>query len=368
MIVVSAQAFPPATGGIQNLLAGTAEYLARSGYEVLVLGDGGAEARRFDAASGANYAVRRFAGPRPLRRWLKARALMRLARQGGIEALYLDTWKSLEPLPGGLPFPVVPWAHGNEFPPLGAKIPRIRKALAKASNILINSAETRGRIGAAMPEGVPSSIVHPPVFPAVEPSADDIARAAEIWGEAGPRLFSICRLIDWKGIDQAIRAMLAIRAAHPGARFAVAGGGDDRARLEALAAELGLGDAVVFLGRIGDGLKTAMLRSADLFMQPGRKVVEEREGFGITYMEAALQGLPTICGDAGGAPEAIRDGDTGLVVDGTSVAAVSGAALRILGDPALHAAMRAAAKAHGESGLWGNQIRHILAAAGLAAR
>ncbi len=365
MIVVSAQAFPPATGGIQNLLAGTAEYLAKSGREVLVLGDGGAAARRYDETSGAPYAVRRFWGPRPLRQWLKARALMRLARAGEVDALYLDTWKSLERLPADLPFPVVPWAHGNEFPPGGAKVARIRRALEKASHILINSAETRSRMGAALPERVPASVIHPPVFPAVEPDAADTARAAELWGDAGPRLLSVCRLIDWKGIDQAIRAMPAILAAHPQARLLVAGDGDDRARLEGIAAELGLGPATAFLGRVGDGLRTALLRSADLFLQPGRKVVEEREGFGITYLEAALQGLPSISGDAGGAPEAIRDGETGIVVDGTSVDAVAEAARAILADAGRHAAMRDAAKAHGTVSLWENQIGRILAAAGL---
>ena len=83
--------------------------------------------------------------------------------------------------------------------------------------------------------------------------------------------------------------MPAIRAAHPGAGFAVAGGGDDRARLEALAAELGLTDALVFLGRIGDGLKTAMQRSADLFMQPGRKVVEDGRCLSIDLHEASTR-------------------------------------------------------------------------------
>lgn len=373
MILVSVQAFPPATGGIENLLHGTALHVARAGFEVRVFGDGGRAARDFDRASGAPYAVRRFAGPRPLRRWLKARALLAEARAAAtrgdpVEALFLDTWKSLEPLPAGLPFPVVPWAHGNEFPPDGPKVARIARALSRASHVLVNSRETLARMGAALPEGMAHTVLHPPVFPAVEPTAAEIAEAAVLWGEAGPRLFSVCRLIDWKGIDTAIAALPAIRAAHPGIRYVVAGSGSDRARLEALAREAGVSETVVFAGRIGDGLKTALMRSADLFLQPGRKVVEEREGFGITYLEAALEGLPTICGDAGGAPEAIRPGETGLVVDATRVGAVEEAVRSLLDDPARLAAMREAARAHGQAGLWQNRIADLLAVAGLAPR
>ncbi|MEM9783265.1 MAG: glycosyltransferase family 4 protein [Pseudomonadota bacterium] len=365
MILVSAQAFPPATGGIENLLHGTALYAAKAGYRVVVFADGGTAARRHDATAGMPYATRRFTGPRPLRRWLKARALLAAARDNPIDALFLDTWKSLEPLPAGLPFPVVPWAHGNEFPPTPRKTARIRRALSKASHILVNSRETDDRLAPARPGHVPRSILHPPVFPAAAPDADDLAEASRLWGMSRPRLFSVCRLIDWKGIDQAIRALPAIRAVHPQARYVIAGGGGDRTRLEGIVREAGVAEAAIFTGRISPGLKTALMRSADLFLQPGRQVVEEREGYGITYAEAALEGLPTICGSAGGAPEAILPGKTGLVVDGTNVAAIAEAGLTLLSDPERLDAMKHAARAHGIASLWESRIGDLLAAAGL---
>ena len=366
MIVISAQAFPPRVGGIQNLLAGTARGLAEAGYDILVLADGGKDARRWSSENDLPYAVEWFSGPRPLRRYQKARRVKALVQQGTIEALYTDTWKSLELLPSALPFPVITWAHGNEFPNVGNKVTRIKGAMAKADHILFNSGETRDRARAFTPADVPHSIVNPPIFLPREPSQADADTAAAIWQDHTPRLLCTCRLIDWKGIDRAISAMPCVLAAYPGAKLAIAGTGDDRERLQALAESLNLGQSVAFLGWIEETTKTALQRSADLFLQPGRQVVEEREGYGITYVEAALQGLPTICGNAGGAPEAVIDGETGLVVDATDPETVAEAILSILGDEKRHAAMRDASRAHGNACLWRNRIRDLLAPAGLA--
>lgn len=373
MILVSAQAFPPATGGIENLLQGTALHAALAGHRVHVLADGGAAARAHDAATETPYTISRFTGPRPLRRWLKARALLALAREaaaGGtpVEALFLDSWKSLEPLPTGLPFPVIAWAHGNEFPSGGPKVARIGRALARASHLLINSRDTEARIGAAMPPGTPRTILHPPVFPSTEPTADDTAETEALWQGADLRLLSLCRLIAWKGVDTAIRAMPAILAAHPGARFVIAGDGDDRARLAALTRDLGIADAVTFAGWRQGGAKTALMRTATLMLQPGRRIGDEREGYGISYVEAALEGLPTVSGNAGGAPEAVIDGKTGLVIHANETqgpANLADAVVALLAEPRRLAEMQAAARTHGQANLWPNRIAALLATAGL---
>ena len=368
MIVISAQAFPPRTGGIQNLLAGTAEYMARAGHEVLVLADGGRGAREWYKTANLPYDVEWFSGPRPIRRRIKARRVMRLAQEGRIEALYADTWKSLEQLGSSLPFPVVTWAHGNEFPNVGDKTERIKAAMGKANHIIFNSQETRSRAESFTPESVPFSIVHPPIFDPVPVANRDDVRVAEIWSDHAPKLLATCRLIDWKGLDQAIASMPEILSVHPDAKLVIAGTGDDLPRLERLVSDLSLKDAVQFLGWIEDSTKTALFQSADLFLQPGRQVVEEREGYGISYVEAALQGLPTICGNAGGAPEAIIDGQTGLVVDATETENVANAVLGILGNRTQHDAMRAASKSHGRACLWRNRIADVLAPSGLKPR
>jgi phosphatidylinositol alpha-1,6-mannosyltransferase len=69
----------------------------------------------------------------------------------------------------------------------------------------------------------------------------------------------------------------------------------------------------------------------------------EPEALGICYLEAAATGLPVVAGDSGGAPDAVLDGENGLVVDGRDVAAVARVCTTFLADPAL-------AKEFGERG------------------
>ncbi|WP_316858423.1 glycosyltransferase [uncultured Cohaesibacter sp.] len=254
----------------------------------------GGDARQWEQSAGLPYKVEWFSGPRPIRRWRKARRIKQLAKEGVIDALYADSWKSVEYLSGKFVFPVISWAHGNEFPNVANKALRIRKAFSKADHILFNSEDTRNRARAFTPETIGYSIVNPPIFKPEEPSRDDLDRTAKIWADHHPRLLSICRLIDWKGLDQAISALAAIRSRYPEAKLVIAGQGNDLDRLKGLAQSLGVSDSVDFIGWVEGGFKTALHRSADLFLQPGRQLVEEREGYGISYVEAALQGLPTI--------------------------------------------------------------------------
>lgn len=365
MIIISAQAFPPRPGGIQYLLAGTATSIAEAGFEVLVLADGDAEARAWSKETDLPYSVEWFGGPRPIRRWMKARRARHLIEKHDVEALYADSWKSLELLPTSLPCPVVTWAHGNEFGKSGKKADRIRNALAKADHILFVSRETRDRARSVLPEGTDSSIVNPPIFEAIPTQQADRQWAETIWNNANPRLVSMCRLVDLKGIDQSIASMPTILERHPGAKLAIAGEGPGRERYKGMVRSLGLEAHVTFVGWIDGTQKTALLQSADLFLQPGRQVGHEREGYGITYVEAALQGLPTICGDAGGAPEAIIDGKTGLVVDATQTENVANAVLDLLGDAARLESIQQASKTHGTGCLWQHRIKDILAPCGL---
>jgi phosphatidylinositol alpha-1,6-mannosyltransferase len=63
------------------------------------------------------------------------------------------------------------------------------------------------------------------------------------------------------------------------------------------------------------------------------------EGLGIVYLEAAASGLPVLAGDSGGAPDAVRDGETGYVIDGRSVAATADRLTRLLRNPELAGTM-----------------------------
>src|SRR5205823_5211527 len=115
--------------------------------------------------------------------------------------------------------------------------------------------------------------------------------------------------------------------------------------LEGLVTELGLGDAVRLLGFVPDGELPALYNAADVFVLASRRHDLLVEGFGIACVEAAACGLAVIGSRSGGIPEAIREGETGLLVDPEDPAALAAAAVRVLEDDALRRRLGAAGRA-----------------------
>jgi len=360
MILILAQAYPPVSGGIQTLMEGLADALAQR-EATTVLADGAGPARAYDKARAAPalLTVERFGGPRPLRRWLKRRRVA--AQAGKIRAVFADSWKSLEALPP-LPAttPVVVFGHGNEYPEDGRKAARIRKALARASALALVSRDTFAR---ARPffEGVTKPyLIHPPIHPLPEASPDDCAWAAAQWRGPGPRLLSLSRLIGFKGVDTTLRVFAKLRHEFPDLELVVAGAGPLEVELKKLAADLWVSDLVNFVGRVEGGRKTALMHSAHLYMQPGRVADGEREGFGLTYLEAGLANLPSISGDAGGAPDAVDHGKTGLVVDGTDLDETIEVTRAVLADANMRALLAEGARKKSAMGVWEVKIADYL--------
>ena len=324
-------------------MGGLARALAVGGERVLVLADHirGRGLEEPDWPSG--IVLRRFGGPRPLRRLRKGMAARRLLTRLPLRAVIADSWKSLEVLPRA-PVPSLVLAHGSEFPPSpsAGKRRRIERALAGAGAIAPNSAFTEGLLRPYLTPAAPRPVVvHLPVPPQPEPPAEARAVVAGLRGE-GPLLLTVARLEPRKGIDAVIRALPMLAARHPGLRYAVAGEGADRARLVGLAREMGVAERVHFLGRVDDSTRAALYAGADLFAMPTRREGASVEGYGLVYLEAAWYGLPALAGRDGGSAEAVLDGETGLVCDGADPAAVAEALARLLGDEDLRRRLGAA--------------------------
>ncbi len=131
-----------------------------------------------------------------------------------------------------------------------------------------------------------------------------------------PRLLTVGRLVPRKGIDTVIRALPLLIPGLPELAYDIVGDGPDRARLKALVSDLGLEETVNFHGAVSQSELTDFYRRAHIFVMPARHEIEasSMEGFGIVYLEASASGLPVVAGRAGGAVEAVRDGETGLLV------------------------------------------------------
>ena len=155
-------------------------------------------------------------------------------------------------------------------------------------------------------------------------------------------ILTVSRLVaenKYKGIDTLIRAMPEIRRLVPNARLVVVGDGDDRSRLEAIARRVTTNGAVEFTGEVDASELIRRYRECQVFALPSLG-----EGFGIVFLEAMAFGKPTVAANAGGAPEIVRDGVTGIVVDPPEVGGVARAIASLLADERRRTSMGLAAK------------------------
>lgn len=160
----------------------------------------------------------------------------------------------------------------------------------------------------------------------------------------GPWLLTVARLEWHKGIDTVIRALPAIRALHPGVRYAVAGVGPRGDELARIAGQAGVHHAVQFLGFVPEGDLPALYNAADLYLGVSRYHELLVEGFGISLVEAQASGVAVVGGRSGGVADAVRDGETGVLVDPESAAAVAAAVNQLLSDEPLRRRMGAAGR------------------------
>jgi phosphatidylinositol alpha-1,6-mannosyltransferase len=151
------------------------------------------------------------------------------------------------------------------------------------------------------------------------------------------RLLSVGRLVPRKGIDTVIRAL---RSLPEDVTYTVVGSGPDLERLRGIAAAEGVDRRVAFLGRVDDARLAEEYQRCALLVQPARRTDSgELEGYGLVYFEAAAWGRAVVAGRSGGEVDAVVDGGTGLLVDGTSAEQVVSAMSNLLGDPARLRAM-----------------------------
>ena len=159
-------------------------------------------------------------------------------------------------------------------------------------------------------------------------------------------IVSVGRLVHRKGQDHLVQAMPEILNSHPDAHLLLVGKGPYLEHLAKLVAQLQLQDSVSFIGRIQYAELPQYICCGELFAMPSRSRLMglEVEGLGIVYLEASACGLPVIAGKSGGAPDAVIDGTTGVVVDGTNDLEIAQAAISLLSDPAKSQEMGAAGR------------------------
>ena len=181
----------------------------------------------------------------------------------------------------------------------------------------------------------------------IEPA---IAGPHQLLAEGCRMVLTVARLSSseqYKGHDGILRALPEVLLRVPDVVYVVAGDGDDRPRLEALADSLGIRHKVMFTGRVSDSELVALYRRSDVFALPARIQIGRHEakgeGFGIVFIEAMAFGKPVVGPDVGAPLEIIQDRH-GLLVDPENSSAVAAALIDLLTHPDKAQAMGLAGK------------------------
>ncbi|MCU0886664.1 MAG: glycosyltransferase family 4 protein [Rubritepida sp.] len=177
-------------------------------------------------------------------------------------------------------------------------------------------------------------------------------------------ILAAARLVPRKGVDRLIEALPAVLAQEPRAALLVVGDGPQRPALEAAAAGL----PVHFAGAVPAAEMPALYALAEVFALPNRAEPGESDGLPLVFLEAQASGLPVLGGRAGGTAEAVRDGETGLLVAGEDAAEVARGVLRLLQDGALAQRLAAAGRAAAQQRGWAARASAFLELCGPAPR
>lgn len=166
-------------------------------------------------------------------------------------------------------------------------------------------------------------------------------------GELSPHLVVTRNLEAIYGIDMAIRAFARIRQSFATAQLTIAGSGPDQARLQALVCEIGLDSSVRFSGRIDNADIPRLYASATCLINPSTV-----DNMPISILEAFACGVPVVSTCAGGIPDMLKDGVSGLLVPVGDDAAMAEKVLCILQSPALAEQLRQAGLEEAQKYSW----------------
>jgi phosphatidylinositol alpha-1,6-mannosyltransferase len=229
--------------------------------------------------------------------------------------------------------------HGIEVWPRPSKLQRA--GVERADLLLSVSRHTRGAIlawAAIAPERV---LVVPNTVREMFTPADASKQRSALGLDGKRVLLTVGRMVAterYKGHDRVMAAIPELVKQGHDIGYLIVGDGDDRPRLEAIAAELGVENRVKFLGAVDPETLLEIYRSADLFVMPSTG-----EGFGIAFLEAMASGTPALGLDVAGARDALGESELGTAVSENDLVSAIGCLLaEARPDPgALAAAVRA---------------------------
>ena len=335
--------FGPRTGGIETFIIGLIERLPKNSVVIYTSQQG--DTSKYDADWKNNFGaiVVRDRSKILLPTLRVNRSAARIARENKTE---IACFGAATPL--GIMAPtlrragvrrIVSLTHGHEV--WWAKVFPFTLAMRRVGNTVDALSYlgefTKQAIGRSLSPASKSAMVR--ISPGIDtdhfaPTLKSLELRKELGLEKKQVIVSVGRLVHRKGQDRLIQALPLIQASQPDTHLLLIGEGPYRAKLEEFVRVNKVESSVTFIGRVQYAQLPTYIGVGDIFAMPSRSRFFglEVEGLGIVYLEASSCGLPVIAGNSGGAPDAVLEGETGLVVDGTNVGQIVRAAISLLGD------------------------------------
>ncbi|QGP79182.1 glycosyltransferase family 4 protein [Sphingobium sp. CAP-1] len=327
-----ARVHEPDEGGVQTYVREVGRAYAAQGRRVTIFAKSSAGPRRVQDRGIDLIDV----GPASMLNvyWRLFRAMLGVWFGGDRPGLiHACTWRAA--LPALLfPRPLVVTVHGREVGrPRGMALRLLHLTLRRARRVIAVSDVTRTLLLARLPGLAPHVVTawNGVLMPAERP-ATAFARGA---GDA--QLLSVCRLVARKNMAAAVRAVGGCIRMGGRLRHVIIGRGVDSVRVRETIRHCGVDGVVTMAGYVTAERLADAYAGADIFLHPQIALEDgaEIEGFGLSIADAMAQGLVCIVGQDGGPAELVRDGVTGLVVDGRSIDAIGAAIDLLIADPAL---------------------------------
>ena len=329
MFLVVTRNFPPELGGMQNLMEGLSNALLNHG-PVKVFAEATSEIEIYDQNSNLN--IERVSGFKIFRKYRKANLVKEFIKSNEIRAAFFDHWKSIENLEKNIldrtkTFCLI---HSKEINhPVGSSLnKRVLNALAKADHVIANSKFTKEF---AVKLGVKNvTVINPGCNYPIPINEEAKEFAKNIYGSASPKLITVSRLDGRKSHNNVLMTIKNLLPKFPNLKYVSVGDGDEGNNLLKLRKYLKLENNVELIFKSTEQEKVALIEQSDVFVMPSVIYKKSVEGFGITYIEAASYGKPSIGGIYGGEGDAIKSGQTSYLCNGNDLNAIYNTLIKIL--------------------------------------
>ena len=365
-IVISTQCFPPTVGGIENLIKGLSDSLQKRKYNIFVFAD--AKNRNLEEKydKDLKYEVVRYSGLKFIRRRRKSLDIKKfISIKKDVHFIICDTWKSAENLIKIVDLKsikILCLAHGNDILTKRSLIKkrRLEKVFSKVKYIIANSYFTRNKIKNLSINSSKIKVIYPGINRINLPS-----KKQNLFGKYNyfkPILITIARLEKRKNHIKIIYAINDLLKEYNNLLYLIAGDGPEKKRLSKIINKLNLNRNVKLLGKVNEKEKASLFNISDLHIMPtiDDKYSHSIEGFGISYIEAGMFGVPSISSGIGGTKESVINNKTGIICDPNNIFSIKNSIKKILNDQKNYKKISVNAKNFSKRFIWDNVIKSYI--------